>query len=122
MPDKQVNNKPERNPDGTIKKGYSLNPNGRPKKENTWSNVANQMLDANEVTMTIKTPDGKTKTLGLSCDKSFREAIIFIQIGEAMKGNIQAQKELADRTEGKPNQMIEQVTKELPEGFVTKRI
>tara|TARA_Y100000004_G_scaffold35259_1_gene37779 strand:+ start:537 stop:926 length:390 start_codon:yes stop_codon:yes gene_type:complete len=28
---KQVKNKPERNPDGTLKKGSTANPNGRPK-------------------------------------------------------------------------------------------
>ena len=117
MPDKQ-----ERNKAGQYKSGVSGNPSGRPKKGNAWSDVANGMLDANEITMTISTPDGKTKTMGIKCDKTFREAIVFIQIGEAMKGNIQAHRELADRTEGKPNLRVESVNIDLPEGFVTKRI
>ena len=117
--DKQTGN------NGNLKpwtKGQSGNPKGRPPKGKAWSDVANEMLDACEVTLTISTPDGKSKTRGLKCYKTFREAIIFSQIAEALQGNVPAQRELADRTEGKPNQRIEANITDLPKGFATKRI
>ena len=83
------------------KKGQSGNPNGRPKKGQAWADVANELLDSNEIDITMKMSNGKVKNLNLEANKSFRHAVIIGQISEAMKGNVQAAKELADRTEGR---------------------
>ena len=83
------------------KPGQSGNPKGRPKKGEAWADVANDLLDSNEIDITMKTTSGKVRKLNLETDKSFRHAVIIGQIKQAMDGNVQAARELADRTEGK---------------------
>ncbi len=83
------------------KKGQSGNPKGRPKKGNAWADIANELLNSNEINIKMKMTDGSTKRLNIEADKSFRHAVIIGQIKQAMDGNVQAAKELADRTEGK---------------------
>jgi len=51
--------------------------------------------------------NGKIKNLNLEADKSFRHAVIIGQIKQAMDGNVQAARELADRTEGKSRERRE---------------
>ena len=97
-----------------FKKGQSGNPNGRPKKGQAWADVANELLNSNEINITMKMSNGKVKNLNLEADKSFRHAVIIGQISEAMKGNVQAARELADRTEGKPKQEREIINKSEP--------
>ena len=97
-----------------FKKGQSGNPKGRPKKGEAWADVANELLNSKEIDITIKTSDGKVKRFNLEADKSFRHAVIVGQISEAMKGNVQAARELADRTEGKPKQEREITNKTEP--------
>lgn len=89
------------------KKGQSGNPKGRPKKGEAWADVANQLLDSNEIDITMKMSNGKVKNLNLEADKSFRHAVIIGQIKQAMDGNVQAARELADRTEGKSRERRE---------------
>ena len=62
----------------------------------------------------MKTSEGKIKKFNLEADKSFRHAVIVGQISAAMKGNVQAAKELADRTEGKPKERREVTSKSEP--------
>ena len=88
-----------------FKPGVSGNPRGRPKKGDAWADVANEILGAKSVILTITSEDGKTKELSLGCNKTLRHAIIFAQVNAALNCNIQAARELADRTEGKPAQM-----------------
>ena len=90
-----------------FKKGQSGNPKGRPKKGEAWADVANQLLDSNEIDITMKMSNGKIKNLNLEADKSFRHAVIIGQIKQAMDGNVQAARELADRTEGKSRERRE---------------
>ena len=89
------------------KPGESGNPNGRPKKGEAWADVANELLNSKEIDITMKMADGKVKRLSLESDKSFRHAVIVGMIKEAMKGNVQAARELADRTEGKSKEIRE---------------
>ncbi len=96
------------------KKGKSGNPNGRPKKGQAWADVANELLNSKEIDITMKTSEGKIKKFNLEADKSFRHAVIVGQISAAMKGNVQAAKELADRTEGKPKERREVTSKSEP--------
>ena len=88
-----------------FKPGVSGNPRGRPKKGDAWADVANEILGAKSVILTITSEDGKTKELSLGCNKTLRHAVIFAQVNAALNGNIQAAKELADRTEGRPAQL-----------------
>lgn len=83
------------------KPGQSGNPKGRPKKGEAWADVANDLLDSKEINIKMKMTDGSTKRLNIEADKSFRHAVIIGQIKQAMDGNVQAAKELADRTEGR---------------------
>lgn len=81
--------------------GQSGNPKGRAKKEHCFADIARAMLASKEINITLTTPDGQKKNIGLKADKSFRHAMITGLIREAMKGNVQAAKELMDRTDGK---------------------
>jgi len=96
------------------KPGQSGNPNGRPKKGEAWADVANELLNSKEIDITMKMADGKVKRLSLESDKSFRHAVIVGMIKEAMKGNVQAARELADRTEGKSKEIREVTNKTEP--------
>lgn len=96
------------------KKGQSGNPSGRPKKGEAWADVANSLLNSNEINITMKMSDGKIKKMDLEADKSFRHAVIIGQISAAMNGNVQAAKELADRTEGKAKETKEITNKNEP--------
>ena len=96
------------------KPGESGNPNGRPKKGEAWADVANELLNSKEIDITMKMADGKVKRLSLESDKSFRHAVIVGMIKEAMKGNVQAARELADRTEGKSKEIREVTNKTEP--------
>ena len=106
------------------KPGQSGNPAGRPKKISTWSEQAKELLQASEIDIGIKLPDGNKKRLKLKVEdgKTILHAVIGSLILEALNGNIPAMRELADRTEGKPAQKLEVETNELPQGFVTRRI
>ena len=96
------------------KPGESGNPNGRPPKGEAWADVANELLNSKEIDITMKMADGKVKQLILESDKSFRHAVIVGMIKEAMNGNVQAAKELADRTEGKSKERREVTNKVEP--------
>ena len=96
------------------KPGQSGNPNGRPPKGEAWADVANELLNSKEIDITMKMADGKVKRLSLESDKSFRHAVIVGMIKEAMNGNVQAAKELADRTEGKSKERREVTNKVEP--------
>tara|TARA_R110002110_G_scaffold60364_1_gene169972 strand:+ start:125 stop:508 length:384 start_codon:yes stop_codon:yes gene_type:complete len=90
-----------------FKKGQSGNPNGRPKKGEAWADVARELLDSNEIEINMVMGNGKQKRLSMVADKSFRHAVIIGQINQAMQGNVQSAKELADRTEGKSKETKE---------------
>ena len=112
---KQSNNSENLTP---WKKGQSGNPNGRPKKSTSWSEIANSLLDSSEILIVYTTSKG-TEDLHIKVDKNktIRHAIVSSLINEAMSGNISAIKELYDRTEGKPAQKIEVEETMLPTGF-----
>ena len=100
------------------KPGISGNPNGRPKKSTSWSEIANDLLDSSEI-MIVYSTTKKTEDLHIKVEKNktIRHAIVSALINEAMSGNIQAIKELYDRTEGKPAQKLEVEQNILPTGF-----
>ena len=119
---KSVDKQPKKNGGVTGKgwvKGKSGNPSGRPKKGSSWSDVANQLLDASELDINLTLPNGKQHqiTCKIEDGNTIRHAVVGALIVEALKGNIQAIRELADRTEGRPAQKLEAEIKELPKGF-----
>lgn len=83
------------------KRGESGNLRGRPKNEQCYAVIARDMLAANEIRITLSIPGRKAKDIKLNCNESFRHAIVAAMIQEAISGNVQAARELADRSDGK---------------------
>jgi hypothetical protein len=74
-----------------FQKGETGNPNGRPKLTKLTEALREQLTELN--------PDATEETNA--------EAIARVLIREAISGNVQAAREIADRTEGKPKQAID---------------
>lgn len=100
-PQQALSTKPERNPDGTLKKGFSLNPAGRqalPEWFRDLGPVSLAMLAAaaTGVVVTEALPDEKSRAaandLALTCPPALR---------------IQAADKIADRCFGKPKESVE---------------
>ncbi len=72
-------------------KGQSGNPSGRPKLTRLTEALREQLAET--------LPDAPERTVA--------EAIARTLIREAISGNVQAAREIADRTEGKPKQAID---------------
>lgn len=81
--------------------GESGNYRGRPRKEQAFADIARSMLSAREINILLTLPTGRTKELKIKSSESMRHAIIAGLIREALAGNVQAAKELVDRTDGK---------------------
>lgn len=84
------------------KKGQSGNPTGRPKSK-TLSDAYRKKLEE----PVPNDPEGRT----------WAELIAEGQVRDAVRGNVQAAREIADRTEGKPRQSIEFEDKTVAEAF-----
>ncbi len=84
------------------KKGQSGNPSGRPKSK-TLSDAYRNKLEE----LVPNDPEKRT----------WAELIAEAQVRDAVRGNVQAAREIADRTEGKPRQAIEFEDKTLVEAF-----
>lgn len=91
-PEKQDNN---RNGDGTFKKGQSGNPNGRPKKGFAIADILDSIGDTN-----------------YSGDKTMKEAILEKVYENALAGDLNCAKFIADRTEGTALQKMSVTTNE----------
>ena len=85
--------------------GRSGNLKGRPKKSMCYSDTARELMAAQEIDVSW-TVDGKAKTLKVTSNRNMYYGIVAAQIMEALKGNVQAAKELIDRTEGRARQTI----------------
>lgn len=75
-----------------FRKGVSGNPNGRPKTIT--------LSEAYRQTLAAQMPDDASS-------RTYAQAIAEMVIDAAVKGNVAAARELADRTEGKPKQAID---------------
>lgn len=73
------------------KKGADANPNGRPKREWTWTGLIEDQLEK-------LGPD----------NKAVKEAVASVLVAKALEGDIVAIKEIGNRVEGMPKQAIEQ--------------
>ena len=84
------------------KKGQSGNPSGRPKCK-TLSNAYRNKLEE----VVPNDPEGRT----------WAELIAEAQVRDAVRGSVQAAREIADRTEGRARQSIEFEDKTLTQAF-----
>lgn len=84
------------------KKGQSGNPSGRPKSK-TLSNAYRNKLEE-------EVPNDPER-------RTWAELIAEAQVRDAVRGNVQAAREIADRTEGKARQSIEFEDKTLTQAF-----
>jgi hypothetical protein len=101
---------------------------GRPKKENTFSDIARTLLSSNEIKITYKyKKDGEVKDgcLDITSDNTINHSLVAALIKEGMDGNVKAIQELIDRTEGKAAQSINlggQKDNQLPSSEVDKKL
>jgi hypothetical protein len=98
--------KPEekRNPDGTFGPGNNANPNGRPRKETTFSDIARTLLASREIHIEYTYPkEGRllTSKLNIVSSNTLNHSLVAALIKDGLDGNVAAIKELIDRTEGK---------------------
>lgn len=84
------------------KKGQSGNASGRPKSKTLSNAYKNKLEEA-----VPNDPEGRT----------WAELIAEAQVRDAVRGNVQAAREIADRTEGRPRQAIEFEDKTMTQAF-----
>ena len=112
-----------RNKNGQFAKGNQIS-TGRPPKGNAWADVLNELLDSSKLTLSMTFQDGKQKFM--ECDvgdgRTIKQAIGVALITKAIRGDVTAIRELADRTEGRPAQMLEIQQEELSDGFIIEVI
>lgn len=94
-----------------IKPGQTLNPNGRPKKAQVYSDVLRDLLSGEEIHVVIHYPSNKKKKptmihLQVDSGKNMYYAVAAAQLIKAIKGDTYAAKEIIDRVQGKPAQAI----------------
>ena len=87
--------------------GQSGNPNGRPRKQDEWSDIINQYLDAKEINLETIVVDSNgveyPKKFSIkSSSQSLRHEIVFRMIHRALAGDQKMMNLLMDRTIGKP--------------------
>ncbi|HEA70990.1 hypothetical protein LCGC14_0405710 [marine sediment metagenome] len=87
-------------------KGISGNPNGRPKKEKTFSDTAAQLLASSNIQIKYEI-NGREKEINLKSDKNIYWGLVSALILQGLKGDVRAIKELIDRTEGKAVQKLD---------------
>ena len=105
--------------DGQFKKGgnWNGNSNGRPKKSETYSDTLRELLSSKKInityTQTDKDGNPVKRTVEISADKNMYYGIATAQIEAAISGNVQAQKEIIDRIQGKAPQSIDMDTSQV---------
>ena len=104
--EKQAGNTTARDDKGLWLPGKSANPDGRPKKGNAWADVYNSILDSNEISLTLINGDDTEEINIKSPKNTIRYALGVALAKEALAGNINAIKELSDRTVGKAPQTL----------------
>jgi hypothetical protein len=86
------------NPETQFKPGQSGNPNGRPKKGDSWADILNEAMDE-----LIESEDFQNK---VSCKK----AIAKVLAKRALKGDVKAIETIMERQEGKAKQTVDNNT------------
>jgi len=104
----KLTNKSNHNHKGKFAKGNNANPTGRPKKENTWNDIIEDILDSAVIDTTIWV-DGAKKKMRITAANTFKHTIIMKLLQKALreKGDIRAMEMLLDRSLGKPKQQTD---------------
>lgn len=90
-----------------IKPGEVRNPNGRPKRKGSYADSLHKVMTSDEVVLSLKI-NGKTNKNTIKTEqKNFYMAVAIVQLREALRGNMVAIKDIADRIDGKPMQAVE---------------
>lgn len=103
---KSANNQPKPNPVPNNKpfpKGVSGNPNGRPKGLRNRSTIVREWLEANYKKVNPIT--GQNETLQI------QDHLVISLIGKALKGDVQAFRELFDSGHGKVSELLDVTSK-----------
>lgn len=109
---------PERDKNGKFVQGNSGNPKGRPPKESTFSDIAKEMLNSNEISIKIKvsSPNNKDddgnviddiKEFKITSENQVKYSLAAALLTDGIMGNIAATKEFLNRAEGMPKQSVE---------------
>ena len=104
MTEKSENQKKNSDRPWLFQPGTSGNPAGRPKKADTFSDIARTLLASKELDITYTYPkDGVmvTRKMQITSNNTFNHSMAAALIKEGMDGNVTAVRELIDRTEGK---------------------
>ena len=105
-PKKSANNQPKQNPIPNNKpfpKGVSGNPLGRPKGLRNRSTIVREWLEANYKKVNPIT--GQNETLQI------QDHLVISLIGKALKGDVQAFRELFDSGHGKVSELLDVTSK-----------
>ena len=84
-------------------KGKTGNPNGRPKGSRSRSTIVREWLEANYKKVNLIT--GQTETLQI------QDHLVISLIGKALKGDVQAFRELFDSGHGKVSELLDVTSK-----------
>ena len=106
-PDNTGNN---RNEDGTFKSGVSGNPNGRPKGSTSIGDILRKIGEEEipaELSSQVQSLFGSLDSNELK-DMKMTEGLLRLVFMYAIRGKHWAVQFIADRTEGKPREFIEQ--------------
>ena len=106
-PDNTGNN---RNEDGTFKSGVSGNPNGRPKGSTSIADILRKIGEEEipaELSSQVQSLFGSLDSNELK-DMKMTEGLLRLVFMYAIRGKPWAVQFIADRTEGKPREFIEQ--------------
>jgi len=106
-PDNTGNN---RNEDGTFKSGVSGNPNGRPKGSTSIADILRKIGEEEipaELSSQVQSLFGSLDSNELK-DMKMTEGLLRLVFMYAIRGKHWAVQFIADRTEGKPREFIEQ--------------
>lgn len=99
IPENTGNNQEDiRNPDGTIKKGHSLNPAGKPKGARSKFLTETLLKELRKEYGKVQKDDGTVEVI-TNFQQMIREAI-----KHAMKGDVKYYNSIFDRVEGKPKE------------------
>ena len=101
-----------RKPDGKFGADNIANPNGRPLKENTFSDIARELASASSIDINytiLKDGQMVKRSMHMESNKTMAHSMVAALIKEGLDGNVAAIKEFANRTEGKVMEKIKMI-------------
>lgn len=88
--------------------GNCANPNGRPKKGDSWADAIRQAMDSTEIEIILTNTEGKEKKFyAKSHNGTIKNAVVGMLVCKALGGDVKAAEMMMDRTDGKPAQKVQ---------------